>query len=159
MKKSNLSYVAAFMLTGSVLSTGILMGSDNKKDKNETVMHINENIALSVDSVFVKMEEAATLNLLSLIKPMDNKDLRTVFTQEINYPSIAVETNTEGVVKVQFKVEPNGLVSDVSLVEKADDTLSDEVMDAVKKLRLRPIIQNGIPVSYKLLLSVRFELI
>jgi len=70
-----------------------------------------------------------------------------------------VETNTEGVVKVQFKVEPNGLVSDVSLVEKADDTLSDEVMDAVKKLRLRPIIQNGIPVSYKLLLSVRFELI
>ena len=122
-------------------------------------MHINENISLSVDSVFVNMGEAASSNLLSLIKPMDNKDLRTVFTKEINYPRIAVESNTEGVVKVQFKVEPNGHVSDVSVVDEADDTLSDEVMDAVKKLRLRPIIQNGIPVSYKLILSVRFELI
>ena len=143
MKKSNLSYVAAFMLLGSLLSTGMLMGSDNKKDNNETVMLLMKTLHYRLIR-FRQHGKAASLNLLSLIKPMDNKDLHTVFTQEISYPSTAVESNTEGVVKVQFKVEPNGHVSDVSVVEKADDTLSGEVMDAVKKFRLRPIIQNGI---------------
>ena len=159
MKKLNLSYVAAFVLFGSVLSTGNLKGSDNNKANDGIVMNINEDIALSVDSVFVNREEVSSLNLLSLIKPIDNKDLRTVFTQEISYPVVALEANREGVVKVQFSVGPNGHISEVNVVEKADDTLADEVTDAVKKLRLQPIIQNGIPVSYRLLLSVRFELI
>lgn len=157
MKKLNLGYAATFVLLGSLLSTGILSGADHKKG-SEMAVNINENLTLAIDSVFIGLEEAASVNLLSLIKPMEHKDLRTAFTQEIRYPGLAVETNTEGVVKVQFRVGTGGQVSEVSLVEKADDTLADEVMDAVKKLQFQPIIQNGIPVSYSLLLSVRFEL-
>ncbi len=159
MKKLNLGNAATFVLLGSLLSTGILMGAENKKVSDRSVMTINENMTLAIDSVFIGLEEAATVNLLSLIKPMEHKDLRTAFTQEIRYPSLAVETNREGVVKVQFRVGTGGQVSEVSLVEKADDTLADEVIDAVKNLQFRPIIQNGIPVSYSLLLSVRFELL
>ena len=159
MKKLNLGYAATLVLLGSVLSTGILMGSDNNKRNNENVMVINDEITLAVDSVFTNLGNAASLDLLSLIRPRDNRDLRTLFTQEIKYPRLAVESNTEGTIKVLFTVGSNGNITEANVVGRADETLSDAVMAAVQKLKLQPIIQNGIPVSYKLLLSVRFDLL
>jgi TonB family protein len=159
MKKLNLGYFTTFALIVSGINTGSLIASVKPSVTDEVAVENTGKNSRGVDSVFVNTLNTSTAYHLTLVKPMDGSNLGTFLKEKIRYPDNALNNNVEGVVLVKVRVDGNGFVSDVKAVESADGDLTSEVIKAVEDLRFQPILQNGYPASYNLILPVKFELI
>jgi TonB family protein len=159
MKKLNLGYFAGLTFIIMGISAASLIGSEKLTVTDRDVVNNEMKITAGIDSVIVDNTNARTGYLLTLLKSVDNNDFATMFGEKIKYPGKALEYNIEGVVKVKFTVEANGNVSNVEIIESPDPVLSAEVINAVKRVKLQPIIQNGYSARYTLVLPVSFNLI
>jgi protein TonB len=75
------------------------------------------------------------------------------------YPREATRAGTEGWVKVEFTIAPDGTTRDLEVVDSAPKLVFDRAaLDSVSKWRFEPIRNNGAPVSQRAVLQVRFVL-
>ena len=63
------------------------------------------------------------------------------------YPAIAESRGIEGFVTVQFDVTPDGLVSNVTIVESSHSIFEKAAVKAAHKFRFKPKIVDGTPVA------------
>jgi protein TonB len=76
------------------------------------------------------------------------------------YPEKAKKQQLEDQVIVRYVIGKKGQVIDVQIIDHAKNSLFDDVtVDAIRKWRFRPMIQDGKPVEVVHELAVNFELI
>ncbi|HRZ97434.1 MAG TPA: energy transducer TonB [Paludibacter sp.] len=93
------------------------------------------------------------------IMPRFNGDVNDFLSKNIKYPSIAIETYTQGKVVCQFVINRDGSIVDVEVVRSVDPSLDKEAMRVIKLMpKWQPGIQNGKPVRVKYYLPVYFKL-
>ncbi|SHK02193.1 energy transducer TonB [Rhodothermus profundi] len=76
----------------------------------------------------------------------------------LEYPELARKAGMEGLVVVQFVVEPDGSVSNIQVVRSAGRLLDEAAVRAVRQLRFKPGRQRGRPVRVRYALPIRFRL-
>ncbi|WP_054683469.1 energy transducer TonB [Rhodothermus marinus] len=76
----------------------------------------------------------------------------------LEYPELARKAGLEGLVVVQFVVEPDGSVSNIQVIRSAGKLLDEAAIKAVKQLRFKPGRQRGRPVRVRFSLPIRFKL-
>ena len=77
---------------------------------------------------------------LGVSPPMKIHDVKPV------YPAIARAANVQGVVIMEARVEPDGSVSEATVI-KSIPLLDQAALDAVKQWRFTPTLMNGVPVA------------
>jgi protein TonB len=76
------------------------------------------------------------------------------------YPDKAKKEQLEDQVIVRYIIGKKGQVIDVQIIDHAKNSMFDEAtIDAIRKWRFRPMIQDGKPVEVVHELAVNFELI
>ncbi len=81
------------------------------------------------------------------------------FATHINYPEEAKEANIQGVVYVNFVVEPDGSISHVKVLRGIGGGCDEESVRVVKNMpHWKPGIQAGRPVSVSFTIPVKFTL-
>lgn len=79
--------------------------------------------------------------------------------KNLQYPQAARQRNIEGNVLVGFNVNPDGSVSNIHVVGKADGILSGEVMRLMKTMgKWKPGIENDVPCKTYVELPFLFKL-
>lgn len=77
----------------------------------------------------------------------------------IKYPGVDRENNIQGKVYVQFVVEKDGSLTDISAIRGPSNTLKEEAVRVVKKSpKWKPGIQNGRPVRVQYTVPINFTL-
>jgi TonB family protein len=72
------------------------------------------------------------------------------------YPAVAWQKNVQGRVTLKALISKDGTLQNVRLVG-APSLLSGSVLEAVKKWRYRPLIENGMPVEVETQITIDFE--
>lgn len=104
------------------------------------------------DKVFTKVENPAEF-------PGGPDGWRRYLERSLQYPDIAQENGTQGVVRVQFIVDREGNISEVQALNKIGDGLEDEAIRIIKKgPKWKPAEQNGRKVIYRHIQSITFRL-
>ncbi|CAZ96800.1 energy transducer TonB [Zobellia galactanivorans] len=89
----------------------------------------------------------------------NNEKIQQHIIKHFRYPEIAVENGTEGRVTVQFTIDENGKVDNLSITEGADILLDTECFAIMNSLKqLEPYKKNGqsvvvyktIPITFRL---------
>lgn len=76
-----------------------------------------------------------------------------------DYPSAAREEGLEGTVKVKVSVSASGHVSGASIVKSSGHGILDQsVLSNVYGCRFEPAEKDGVPISSKVIIPVRFRL-
>lgn len=132
---------------------------------NEPSFDSPENMNLPVDEE-IKPEEKIKPPVEPIPLEQLNKGERTVsdtpvppggwadfalwVDKNLKYPPVALKRKREGNVKAGFNVNPDGSISNLHIVGKADPTLSAEVMRLLKTMgKWKPGIENDAPcVTY-----------
>ena len=85
--------------------------------------------------------------------------LYSFINKHITYPRIAKEAGIEGTVMVEFIVEPNGKLSNVTAIRKVATSLDEEAIRVVKLLPAwNPGKQRGKAVRTRFRLPIQFQL-
>lgn len=81
-------------------------------------------------------------------------------TTNMVYPNQAVKEKIEGIVKVSFFVETNGLLTDIEIKSRETGAgLEQEAMRIVKLMpRFKPGTYNGKPVRMRMSIPIKFKL-
>jgi protein TonB len=92
------------------------------------------------------------------------KALFRFINENLHYPSVAWESNIQGNVVVQFVVNKDGSIQDVTILRDIGAGCGDEVVRVVKlmnqlNLRWIPGKQRGTPVRVMFVLPVKFSLL
>jgi periplasmic protein TonB len=86
-------------------------------------------------------------------------EMRNFLQSNLLYPEKALEEGAEGTVFMTFVVEPNGEVTNVSVVRGVTEDLDQEAIRVVRQMpRWKPGSHEGSPVRVRLHLPVRFVL-
>ena len=76
----------------------------------------------------------------------------------VAYPEDARAEGVEGQVIVQFLVEPDGAITEASVLRSPDERLSAAALDAVRQMTFTPGQQRGRPVAVRFAVPVTFRL-
>ena len=138
---------------GSVTNSEGTTNLNNFKEQiNEVVIEEKEPAADKPAEVFISVEQMPQF-------PGGDAALLKYLSSHINYPPMAVESNIQGRVVVQFVVDKTGKVGDVMVVRSVDKELDREAVRVCKSLpKFVPGRQNGQPVSVWYTLPVTFKL-
>ncbi len=91
--------------------------------------------------------------------PVFNGNLIEWLSENVRYPETAVENNIQGRVIVQFVVEKDGHISNVTVARGVDKDLDLEAVRVVKTMpRWKPGKNGGKPVRCQYVLPVVFKL-
>ena len=91
--------------------------------------------------------------------PGGEAKLMEFVAKNVKYPQIARETGIQGRVFVNFVVEPDGSVSNVSVLRGIGGGCDEEAMRVVKTMpKWKPGKQRGQPVRVQYMLPVNFKL-
>jgi TonB family protein len=104
-------------------------------------------------------EKNSFMNVVSYPVPENGVDLGSALKNSINYPLSAIEYGVEGTVRVLCTIESDGTVSEVKVLDHAEQKLSLEVVQAVKNIVFKPAMQNGYQLKHYLIIPVSFKLI
>jgi len=89
--------------------------------------------------------------------PGSNKELAKYLTKNIKYPRNSNNSSTRGKVIVCFKVEEDGKISDVNIVEGVNKILNKEAKRVVENMpNWKPALLEGKPVSEILTIPIVF---
>jgi protein TonB len=89
--------------------------------------------------------------------PGGNKELHKYLTNNIRYPRNSKNSSTRGKVLVSFKVEGNGEITDVSVVEGVNKILNKEAKRVVNNMpNWNPAFENGIAISNVIIIPIIF---
>ncbi len=117
------------------------------------------------DLIFGESTDEGSMNSKTSVKSRGNRillpkmvgGLPALFAN-IEYPNQAKANEIEGIVKVEFTVNELGMVEEIKIIEGIGGGCDEEVINALKKTRFSPAIQNGRFVKVKLSQSILFEL-
>ena len=76
----------------------------------------------------------------------------------LEYPEMARQAEVQGLVVVQFVVEPDGVPSHPVVLRSANALLDEAAVEAVMQLRFKPGKQRGKAVRVRFAIPIRFEL-
>jgi len=75
-----------------------------------------------------------------------------------DYPTEADRRRLSGSVKLQIKLEADGRVSDIEVVESTPEGMFDEsALAAFRQARFSPAQRNGRPVRARILIEVKYD--
>lgn len=104
------------------------------------------------DKVFTKVENPAEF-------PGGQSEWTRYLQKNLRYPETAVDNGTQGVVRVQFVVDREGNISEVTALNDPGDGLAEEAVRIIKKgPKWKPAEQNGRKVIYRHIQAVTFRL-
>lgn len=85
--------------------------------------------------------------------------LLSFIARNLKYPSKALSDNTQGIVKVEFYIEPDGSVNAVKVVQHLSEECDLEAMSVVQSLPyFIPAFKDGRPTRCKITLPIRFSI-
>ena len=91
--------------------------------------------------------------------PGGQRDLYKFVSKNIVYPESATEDGIQGVVFLQFTVNENGKLSDITVLRGPSSDIDKEAMRVLEKMPdWIPGEQNGIKVKVRMVLPIRFIL-
>ncbi|MBN1414629.1 MAG: energy transducer TonB [Bacteroidales bacterium] len=90
--------------------------------------------------------------------PIDNADLGAGIVSKVPYPEQAIAKGIEGVVIIEFRVDKNGLVDRIKIVEDIGGGCGQAASNAISSMKFRPAVQNGYTVPCSVRVPVRFDL-
>lgn len=91
--------------------------------------------------------------------PVFDGNVNAYLSKAINYPTIAIETGTQGRVYCEFVVNIDGSIVDVKVVRSVDRSLDNEALRVVKSMpKWKPGRINGKAVRVKYTLPINFKL-
>jgi len=91
--------------------------------------------------------------------PGGSTDMVSYLKEHIKYPALARKKRIEGLVKVAFIVDQEGVISQVRVVEGTRSVCDYEVVQAIKSMpRWIPRFRNGQPVTSEVEVDIRYEL-
>ena len=126
---------------------------------------IEQVIEQVIESEIVEVEEEATEEIFVVVEefPVPIGGLVTFYqyvNENIKYPRQAISLSLEGRVFVQFVVEKDGIISDVTIVRGIGGGCDEEAIRIVKGApRWKPGKQRGKPVRVKMVLPITFKII
>jgi TonB family protein len=90
---------------------------------------------------------------------IDNPELVPTVTVRPVYPRDAAMAGIEGWVQVEFTLTELGMVKDPIVINsQPPDTFDQEALRTILKWRYRPIVENGTPVSKRVIQTIDFSL-
>lgn len=106
---------------------------------------------------------------LTLLKPADVKDdtvviyhgqrpLGLVSRVDAKVPLVESMRNRSGIVMTQLRVEPDGSVGDVAILQKVQPDVDNAVVDAFKQWRFEPPTRDGKPVRAYMVMSMAYRI-
>ncbi len=105
------------------------------------------------DDVFMIVEDMPTF------RGGDVQRFSNWVRERVKYPQIAQENGIQGKVFIGFIVEPDGSVSNVTVLRSVDKSLDDEAVRVVQSSpRWAPGKQRGQPVRVRFSITVNFQL-
>ena len=105
------------------------------------------------EEIFVVVEDMPTF------RGGDVNKFREWVQQRIKYPQIAAENGIQGKVFIMFVVEPDGSVSNVTIMRGVDPALDQEAQRVVQTSpKWAPGKQRGAPVRVRFSITVNFQL-
>ena len=92
--------------------------------------------------------------------PGGTNALNTYIASNLRYPAVSQEQGIQGIIKVEFVVNENGMLTNIKLADKPyDPTLGNEALRVVKAMpKWYPGLKNGKAVKVKCSISVTFRL-
>lgn len=124
-------------------------------------LELNDMEVIAMDEVGDETEEVLDSDEIeeSPVFPGGESALYEFIRNNITYPEQALNDGIQGTVIVQFIVEKDGSVSDITVIKSVDKSLDIEAIRVIKLLpKFTPATRNGIPVSTYYSLPVMFKL-
>ncbi|MGF6845387.1 TonB family protein [Chitinophaga sp. W3I9] len=82
---------------------------------------------------------------------------RKVFAKNVRYPRASQQSKTAGVVRLQYKIQPNGVINNIELLETPDKALGDEVKRVLEQLPTFAADPSGKTVTVSLRISFMLD--
>ena len=134
----------------------ILFADDETSINDEVQMYdfnVGEEQEEQEEEIFVVVEDMPTF------KGGDVNKFRDWVQKRVKYPQIAAENGIQGKVYIMFVVEPDGSVSNVSIMRGVDPALDEEAIKVVESSpKWSPGKQRGAPVRVRFSITVNFQL-
>ena len=137
----------------SVAPFSISMGEDNK-----TTVSSND---LKINVIFPKEEKDSVYNQPEVMPefPGGMEAMMKYLSENIKYPEMAKQKNTQGKVLVTFVVEKNGSISDVKVAKGIGDGCDEEAVRVISAMpKWKPGMQNGKKVRVSFAIPISFRL-
>ncbi len=128
------------------------------EDKGEAVQVVSTGPAVVVEEV---VEEEQIFQVVEEMPSFPGGDAECMrfLNKNIKYPTIAQENGIQGRVILQFVVNKDGSIVDVTIARSVDPYLDKEAVRVVKMMpKWKPGKQRGKPVRVKYTLPVMFRL-
>nr|WP_325289441.1 TonB family protein [uncultured Bacteroides sp.] len=123
-----------------------------KTNQTETASVAVKDTLTPDESVFEVVEQMPEF-------PGGYKEMMKYIEQNMRYPEEAKKAGTQGRVVVQFLVNKNGAISDVSVLHSVDRLLDAEAVRLVRSMpKWKPGMQKGKAVTVKYTVPVLFKL-
>lgn len=91
--------------------------------------------------------------------PGGEAELMKFLGKELQYPQIAVENRIQGRVYIQFVVNKDGTIQDITLAKSVDKSIDQEALRVVKKMpKWIPAQQNNATCRSRYILPILFRL-
>jgi TonB family protein len=81
-----------------------------------------------------------------------------LYMPKASYTEDARRNRIEGVVVLNVVFAPNGAINSISVVHGLPDGLTEKAIEAARKIRFQPAVNNGAPVSVRGDISFTFVL-
>lgn len=134
----------------------IIFADDETSFDDEVQMYdfeISEEEEEEEEEIFIVVEDMPTF------RGGDVNKFREWVQARVKYPQIAAENGIQGKVYLMFVVEPDGSVSNVSIMRGVDPALDNEAIKAVEASpKWAPGKQRGAPVRVRFSITVNFQL-
>ena len=134
----------------------ILFEDDEADFDDEIQMYefeVTEEEEEEEEEIFVVVEDMPTF------RGGDVNKFREWVQSRIKYPQIAAENGIQGKVFIMFVVEPDGSVSNVTIMRGVDPALDNEAVRVVQNSpKWAPGKQRGAPVRVRFSITVNFQL-
>lgn len=75
---------------------------------------------------------------------------------EFNYPASAKRKGIKGIVKIEYIVNENGQVEDITIIESPSPILSDATSDVIRRARFEPASKDGRPVKVRMRAAIPY---
>ncbi|MFY0674065.1 MAG: energy transducer TonB [Bacteroidia bacterium] len=123
----------------------------NDSLENEKVKTANSNNEEKLEVLF-KAEKMPEFN-------GGTKALVKYLKKNVNYPQVIRESEIEDKIYVQFVVNPDGSLSDISALTGKNKTLKQEAVNVVSEMpNWTPAVDKGVNVPVRLILPISFVL-
>ncbi len=134
-----------------------ILFEDDEADFDEEIQmydfDLSEEQEEEEEEIFVVVEDMPTF------RGGDVNKFREWVQQRIKYPQIAAENGIQGKVFIMFVVEPDGSVSNVTILRGVDPALDNEAKRVVDSSpKWAPGKQRGAPVRVRFSITVNFQL-